>query len=574
MRQASARRAITEVSSSTSNPHRRLNPVCTHIAFVRCLVLLLMLPSLRSPSNAQTPPASQALMSQLRQAIALAEHGDETRALTLTRDLLEHHPTFEPALKFQGSLLEDLGNTPEANASYQAALKLAPNDPELLFKVGLYQLQTHHNPEAIALLAHALKYTPRDRDTLYYLAQAYHLNGDNDLALKTIERCLKVDPDNASVWQKYGELLCSSGDNQAAMLWLLKAQQADPTLDRIDFDLAVASYRSMDLEHALHYSSQASQSRPDDLNAQALLAAICIKLGKWQEAEPIFRSILQAEPDDVPSLLGLGQCELELKNFQPAADLLEQLLRHDPTQILAHFYLSRAYTGLGRTADAQYESDLHRTMLEQASSSGVQADTEQQKKVWDQARQLLLDNKEPAALQLFRDQAKGPFATSAGSYVLVGTLYSSMNRSSDAARCLHKALEIDPAVRGAHTSLGIFQLQQGDPDQAEGEFKAELAIHPNDQAALAELGAVRYHQGRWSDAANLLSKSKTAVPSLLFILCDAYFHLGDTKNADLTAELLVAYAKNNPEAVHGVIDLLNRNQQQDLAQRLLNKQPS
>jgi Tfp pilus assembly protein PilF len=547
-----------------------------HSTYIRSLVLLLILPPAIAPSNAQTPSPSpnQALMSQLRQAIAIAEHGDENRALALTRDLIGHHPTFEPALKFQASLLEDLGNEPEAITSYQAALKLAPTDPELLFKVGLYQLQTHHNPEAIALLVHALKYSPRDRDTLYYLAQAYHLNGDNALALKTIQQCLKVDPDNASVWQKYGELLCSSGDNQSAMQWLLKAQQSDPTLDRIDFDLAVASYRSMDLDHALQYSSQASQRRPDDLSAQALLAAVYIKLGKWQEAEPIFRSILQSKSDDAPSLLGLGHCQLELKKYQQAANLLEQLLRQDPTQILAHFYLSKAYAGLGRTADAQYEAELHRTMLEQASSSGVQADTAQQNQIWEQARQLLLDNKESAALQLFRDQAKGPFATPAGSYVLAGTLYSSMNRSSDAERCLHRALEIDPSVRGAHTSLGILQLQQGDPDKAESEFKAELAIHPNDQAALAELGAVRYHQGRWADAANLLSKSKTVAPSLLFILCDAYFHLGDTKNADLTAELLVAYAKSNPEAVHGVIDLLNRNQQQDLAQRLLSKQPS
>jgi len=565
MRHGSTRRIIAATPPSPSQPHRFQLP---HVA------LLLAFLSIVAPSHAQTPSLNQAQLSQLRQAIALAEHGDETRALALTRDLLAHHPNFEPALKFQGSLLEDLGNASDAIASYQAALMLAPNDPELLFKVGLYQLQTHHNPEAIALFVHALKYTPRDRDTLYYLAQAYHLNGDNDLALKTIQQCLKVDPHNASVWQKYGELLCSSGDSQAAMPWLLKAQQSDPSLDRIDFDLAVASYRNMNLDQALQYSSQAAQRQPGDLTAQALLAAIYVKLGKWQEAEPIFQSILQTKPDDAPSLLGLGQCELELKNFQQAADSLERLLRQDPTQILAHFYLSRAYTGLGRTADAQYEADLHRTMLEQASSSGVQADSDQQKKVWDQARQLLLDNKEPAALQLFRDQARGPFATTAGSYILVGTLYSSMNRPSDAERCLHRALEIDPAVRGAHTSLGIFQLQQGESEKAETEFKAELTLHPDDQAALAELGAVRYHQGRWAEAASLLAKSKTAVPSLLFILCDAYFHLGDTKNADLTAEVLVAYSKNNPEAVHGVIDLLNRNQQQALAQKLASKQPS
>jgi len=514
------------------------------------------------------------VMSQLHQAIAIAEHGDESRALALTRDLLAHHPNFEPALKFQGALLEDLGNGSDAIESFQAALKLAPTDPELLFKVGLYQLQTGHNAEAISLLTRAVKYSPRDRDTLYYLAQAYHLNGDNDLALKTIQQCLKVDPKNASVWQKYGELLCSSGDNQAAMPWLLKAQQSDPTLDRIDFDLAVASFRNMDLDQALQYSTQAAQRKPNDLTAQALLAAVYVKLGKWQDAKPIFQAILQVKSDDAPSLLELGQCELELKNYQQAANLLEQLLRQDPTQILAHFYLSKAYAGLGRTADAKYEAELHRTMLEQASSAAPQADADKENKVWEQARQLLLASKESAALQLFRDQSKGPFATPAGSYVLAGTLYSSMDRPNDAERCLRKALQLDPTVRGAHTSLGILALQQDDLGKAEKEFNAELAIHPNDQSALAELGEIRYRQGRWADAANLLSKSKTTVPSLLFILCDAYFHLGDVKNANLTAELLVTYSKDQPEVVQGVIDLLNRNQQQDLARKLLHQQPS
>jgi tetratricopeptide (TPR) repeat protein len=565
-----------EIPAEAASPSNRRQLIWSQIVCLQGLALLLGLTSGISTLNAQktSPSNNPALMSQLHQAIAIAEHGDENRALALTRDLLAQHPNFEPALKFQGALLEDLGNGSEAIASFQAALKLAPTDPELLFKIGLYQLQTGHNAEAINLLARALKYSPRDRDTLYYLAQAYHLNGDNDVALKAIQECLKVDSNNASVWQKYGELLCSSGDNQAAMQWLHKAQQSDPTLDRIDFDLAVASFRSMDLDQALQYSTQAAQRKPNNLTVQALLAAVYVKLGKWQDAEPIFRSILQVKSNDVPSMLGLGQCELELKNYQQAANLLEQLLRQDPTQILAHFYLSRAYAGLGRTADAKYEADLHRTMLEQASSAGPQGDAAQENKVWDEARQLLLDNKESAALQLFRDQSKGPFATPAGSYVLVGTLYSAMDRPNDAERCLHKALELDPTVRGAHTSLGIMALQQNNLDKAENEFKAELAIHPNDQSALAELGEIRYHQARWADAANLLSKSKTMVPSLLFILCDSYFHLGDVKNANLTAELLVTYSKDQPKAVQGVIDLLNRNQQQDLAQKLLHQQPS
>ena len=545
-------------------------------ATIRSFVLSLgFVCSLVAIDAQRTSPAiKQTLTSQLHQAIVTAELGDEERALAVTREILAQHQSFEPALKFQGALLEDMGHGPEAAASYEAALKLAPSDPELLFKVGIYQLETGHHAAAIGLFVRALKYAPRDRDTLFYLAQAYHLNGNNELALKTIQECLKVDPSNASVWQKYGELLCSSGDNQAALHWFLKAQQADPTLDRIDFDLGVANYRSMDLDRALTYSMKAAQRRPNDLTAQALLAAVDVKLGKWQDAEPIFRAILVVKSEDAPSLLGLGQCELELQNYQQAADVLEQLLQNDPTQILAHFYLSRAYAALGRTADAQYEADLHRTMLEEVSSSVVQADTDQEKIIWNQARQLLVEDKESQALQLFRDQSKGPFATPAGSYVLVGTLYLFMDRPKDSERCLNKALAVAPKVSGAHTSLGMLALQQDDLAKAESEFKAELANHPNDQSALAEFGEVRYRQRRWSEAADLLSKSKTMVPSLLYMLCDSYFHLGKVKEADLTAELSVVYSKNQPAVVQGIIDLLNRNQQKDLADKLQRQQPS
>ena len=44
--------------------------------------------------------------------------------------------------------------------------------------------------------------------------------------------------------------------------------------------------------------------------------------------------------------------------------------------------------------------------------------------------------------------------------------------------------------------------------------------------AIAEMGEVRYHQGRWSDAAEQLAKSRTMTPELLYMLCDSYFHTG------------------------------------------------
>jgi tetratricopeptide (TPR) repeat protein len=135
-------------------------------------------------------------------------------------------------------------------------------------------------------------------------------------------------------------------------------------------------------------------------------------------------------------------------------------------------------------------------------------------------------------------------------------------------RCLHHALKIQPNVRGAHTYEGILALKLGDLNQAEKEFQAELANDPNYQMAIAELGEVRYHQQRWSEAAELLAKSKTMTPELLYMLCDADFHLGKVDDADLNAEAMAAYARGNPQLMNGLFDLLNRNGQAHLAARL------
>ena len=86
--------------------------------------------------------------------------------------------------------------------------------------------------------------------------------------------------------------------------------------------------------------------------------------------------------------------------------------------------------------------------------------------------------------------------------MFVGSLYLAAGDANDALRNLHRALEIDPTVRGAHTYAGMVAFQQGELDTAEKEFAAELANDPNYLPAIAELGEVRYRQQRWTDAAD------------------------------------------------------------------------
>jgi tetratricopeptide (TPR) repeat protein len=537
---------------------------------LRAVLLLALFVAGVAAARAQNTghPAESPLMGQVHQALSLAEHGDRQGAMNLTLRLLQQHPDFAPALKLKGMLLEEAGHTSEAATAYEEALKLAPNDGDLLLKVGIDKLATGQKEEALKLLEHCVRILPGDGDAQFYLAQAYHLNGQDELALRAIRQSLKAEPDNVSVWQKYGELLCGNGDYAGGLKWLLKAQHTDATLPRIDYDIAAADYKLMDLAGAAQYAARAVATQPNDVTALQLLATTDVKLAQWQEAKNAFERVLSFNADDVEALLGLGQCELELRHYSAAVDRLQSVLRLDPTRLLAHFYLSRAYAAMGRTEDAEHEAALHQLMMEQRTFVRSAESDERENPIKARSRQLLLEHREADALQLYRDHFKGTAATSADAYVFVGKLYLFMGDTDNGMRSLRHALQIQPTVRGAHTYQGILALKQGDLKAAESEFQAELKNDPNYQMAIAEMGEVRYHQGNYSEAAELLAKSRTITPELLYMLCDSYFRIDKVSDGDLTAETVAAYGRNNPQIMKDLIELLRRSGRTDLAQRL------
>ena len=534
-----------------------------------CPILLLAALFAAAVQAQNTPSSTESpLMPQLHQALNLAQHGDRQGAMNLVLHLLEQHPDFAPALKLKGMLLEEAGRTTEAAAAYEEGLKLAPNDGDLLLKVGIYKLAAGQKEEALKVLQHCVKVLPGDGDAQYYLAQAYHLNGQDDLALRAIRQSAKAEPDNPSVLQKYGELLCSTKDVQAGLDWLLKAQRLDATLPRLDYDIARAHYTLMDLADAEKFAARAATASPSDVNALRLLAEVKLKLSKWQEAEDAFQRVRLLKADDTELLLGLGHCQVELKNYPAAVETLQSVLRLEPTQLLAHFYLSRAYAGMGRTADAEHEAALHHLMMDRATFVRSVTEGERENGIRAQVRQCLKEHREQDALRIYSDYLKGTAATPADAHVFIGMMYLFLGNTEDGLRSLHQALKLDPHVRGAHTYEGILALKENDPNKAESEFNAELANDPNYQTAIAELGEIRYHQGRWAEAADQFAKSQTMTPELLYQLCDSYFHLGKTQDADLTAEMVAAYGRSNSELMKELALLLRSNGQGELAQRL------
>lgn len=570
MRSRAQRVSVITALNAQAGPARRLtigfSVVVTPLLLVSSTISL---PAIRASAQTAVKGAGSAPQQQLHQALALAGRGDAAGAMQIAQHLLDQNPRFEPAIKLKGMLLEQSGRKEEAIVVYEEALKIAPNDGDLLLKDGLYKLTIGQRQAALDLLIRAAKARPADGEIQYYLAQAYHLNSRDDLALQAIRKSVNADPDNPSIKQKYGELLCSTGNNQEGLHWLLEAKHGDSRLPHIDYEIGAADYKLMDLAGAAENLKRAAEIDPGDLNAMQMLAATQTKLAQWAAARDSFTKVLSQKPDDIDSLLGLGQCELELKDYSNAVTTLQSVLHLDPTRLLAHFYLSRAYAGMQNPAEAAHEAALHHLMMEQLSFVRSVETEHREQAIQHQARELLQQHREDDALRLYEEHFKGTKASTADALVFIGKTYLFMGDTNEGIRCLHRALALDPRVRGAHTYEGILALKDADFHAAETQFQAELANDPSYQMAIAEMGEVRYRQENWAEAADWLNKSKTMTPELLYMLADADFHLGNTQDANLVAETAAAYGRKNPELIRGIEALLMKNGQGELARKLV-----
>src|ERR1700692_2156633 len=91
--------------------------VIFHVFMAACLWSAVL------PSTAQNSghTSDSSVTRQMREAVNVAQRGDDKHALGLVGALLQQHPDFVPALKLQGILLEDAGNGEEASLSYEKA---------------------------------------------------------------------------------------------------------------------------------------------------------------------------------------------------------------------------------------------------------------------------------------------------------------------------------------------------------------------------------------------------------------------------------------------------------------------
>ncbi len=141
-----------------------------------------------NPTNPVLPYVTAQLEIARNQPAAATE--SLMKAINLKRD-------YTQAIFLLSQLEVQQGRAREALEAAEAAAYFAPNDPVVLFQVGILRSANGNNQGAVQALARAVELNPQYANARFFLAAMYAILGDYPKATAELEQVAALSPENA-----------------------------------------------------------------------------------------------------------------------------------------------------------------------------------------------------------------------------------------------------------------------------------------------------------------------------------------------------------------------------------------
>jgi tetratricopeptide (TPR) repeat protein len=230
----------------------------------------------------------------------------------------------------------------------------------------------------------------------------------------------------------------------------------------------------------------------DLATSEAVRKEYVAALGHYQEAE-------RWDPQ-VPGLAkNLGLSAFRANNYPEAIRGFSRALTEKPGETPVRAMLGMAYFGSDKYSEAA------RTFAP-LGPKGMQDATVGY--AWAAALARAGDTKKAEEVLSEYEKGERPNET----LLLIGQLWIEIGDYARSVAVLHRALQADPAMSKAHYFSGQADIRSERWTEAADEFRAELALNPEDVDAKYNLGFVYLKQSRVPEAAALFQEVLTAHP--------------------------------------------------------------
>jgi len=154
--------------------------------------------------------------------------------------------------------------------------------------------------------------------------------------------------------------LARQGDHTNAIAQYREALRLNPALPGAHFELAeqlrTSSDAALNAQAEGEYKAAVRINEYDAISWRQLGGIMTAK-GDFKAAQDDYKRALALQPKDAEAKTGLAIALLSTNQTNDAVSLLESAVKDDPTNLVAHYRLSMLYRRMGRTADAQRETD-------------------------------------------------------------------------------------------------------------------------------------------------------------------------------------------------------------------------
>ncbi|HVU04925.1 MAG TPA: tetratricopeptide repeat protein [Polyangiaceae bacterium] len=197
----------------------------------------------------------------------------------------------------RGILFQESGRTEEALREYETALAKAPNDLDLILRVGCGKADVGAGVEAEKLLRKVLEQRQTSAETHFCLGRALMSRNVTD-ALKAFERAVQLDPNHAEYYLYIGWASNEAGNLTNAGNALKKALELDQGLADAYWQRGVLRLRQTRSKDAVDDLTKALELRPSRYEAHADLALAYNDLGKEDLALAEWQKAIAAKPTE------------------------------------------------------------------------------------------------------------------------------------------------------------------------------------------------------------------------------------------------------------------------------------
>jgi tetratricopeptide (TPR) repeat protein len=242
----------------------------------------------------------------LQLADALANAGKFADAVPVYEDAIRREPESAVALERIGICLSSVRQYPQAEAMFQRAGSLTPNDAGLPVQLGIAYLGEGKTADAISALAKATQMDPDLAEAWNSLGAIRFENGDTAHAETALRNAIRVQPNYAAAHNNLGNLLAETNRFAEAEYHFKAALRYKENYVGARYDYALALNRVHRLSDAQAEVEAILTVQPGSAEAHEFLGTLLAAQDQPKAAVEQFREALRIAPEFSRAALDLG----------------------------------------------------------------------------------------------------------------------------------------------------------------------------------------------------------------------------------------------------------------------------